>query len=91
MSEFSSKGYGAEWNYIPGDFWRICDRCGFKYRASETKREWTGLIVCAEKCWEPRHPQDYVKGTRDRQVVRDPRPEADDSFLTANEVTADDL
>lgn len=77
--------------YRPGDFWRICDRCGFKKRASETKKEWTGLIVCSDECWEPRHPQDFVRGRRDRQTVTNPRPEAADNFLTDNEVTRDSL
>lgn len=76
--------------YRHGDFNRICDRCGFKYKASRTRKEWNGLIVC-DKCYEPRHPQDFVKGVKDRQAARDPRPELGDVFLTTNEVTADDL
>lgn len=76
--------------YVPGDFWRQCDRCGFKTRSSQTKKEWTGLIVCGP-CWEPRHPQDFVRGRPDRQAVQDPRPEQPDTFLDTNEVTADDL
>lgn len=60
--------------YKPGDFWRICDRSGFKVRASETAREWNGLIVRKED-FEERHPQDFVRGRKDRQRVPDPRPE----------------
>lgn len=61
--------------YHKGDFWRICAECGFKYRASQTKKRWDGLIVC-DADWEERHPQDFVKGVIDRQNVPDPRPEA---------------
>lgn len=66
--------------YVPGDFWRICDVCGFRYRASETFKRWDGLITCSED-WEERHPQDFVRGRRDNQNVPNPRPEALDSFL----------
>ena len=76
--------------YIPGDFWRICDRCGKKIRQSLTRKTWDGLWVC-ENDWEPRHPQDFVRGVEDKQSVREPRPEAEDYFLSDNEVTADDL
>jgi len=38
----------------------ICDRCGFRYKFYNLKKEWTGLMVC-DGCWEPRHPQDFLK------------------------------
>lgn len=72
-----SKGYA----YIPGDPYVCCDRCGFDYRMSQTIKEWTGLRVC-RKCWEPRHPQEFVKGVPDRRAVRDARPEPPDEFVT---------
>ena len=78
------------------DFYRhgshnwICERCGFKYKAEAKRKEWTGLIVCPP-CWEPRHPQDFVRGTKDKQSVTDPRPEQADYFLSVGEVTEDDL
>ena len=59
--------------YIPGDFWRICDVCGFKMRASASRRRWDNLMVCAED-YEERHPQDFVRGRKDHQIVPDPRP-----------------
>ena len=74
-----------------GDFNRICDRCGFKVKASETRKEWTGLIVCISGCWEARHSQEFVRGRRDNQRVPYPRPEGTDNFLAADEITADDL
>lgn len=71
----------AHSGYIPGDFWRICDRCGFKTRASQTFRTWDGLYVCAED-FETRHPQDFVRGRKDVQNVPDPRPESVDVFIS---------
>ncbi len=61
-------------SYVAGDFWRICDRCGFKFRSSQTYRTWDGLYVCRED-FETRHPQDFVRGRRDNQAVPNPRPE----------------
>lgn len=59
----------------------ICDRCGFKKKSFEVRKEWTGFYVCKE-CWEPRHPQDFVRGRRDRQVPYVNRPEPADVFIT---------
>lgn len=70
--------------YIRGDFWRICEVCGFKCRSSETSKRWDGLIVCRED-FEPRHPQDFVRGRKDRQNVPDPRPEPTDVFIGPGE------
>jgi hypothetical protein len=67
-------------SYIPGDYWRICDRSGRKVRASQTVRQWDGLIVALDE-YEERHPQDFVRGRRDFQSVPDPRPEMVDSFI----------
>lgn len=67
--------------YRPGSWWRICDRCGWKRRAEDTAKEWTGLIVCRDTCLDVRNPQDFVRGVRDRQAVPNPRPEPPDRFL----------
>lgn len=45
----------------PGHGWKfVCHRCGLQYPSTEIKKEWTGLLVC-NSCWEPRHPQTYIK------------------------------
>ena len=75
--------------YRHGDFNVICDRSGFKVKASDTRIEWTGRRVRWQD-WEARHPQDFVKGRSDRQSVVNPRPEAPDVFISAP-VTQDDL
>jgi hypothetical protein len=76
--------------YRPGDYRVICDRCGRKRYASETRKEWNGLLVCREH-FEARHPQDFVRGRADDQTVSDPRPRPDDRFLDSNEVQPEDL
>lgn len=67
--------------YIPGDHWVQCQRSGKIIRASEARREWTGLIVCKEY-WEPRHPQDFVRARPDRQLAKGLiNPETPDRYL----------
>jgi hypothetical protein len=77
-------------SHRPGDYNVICDFTGFKVHASDTVKTWQGYRVRAQD-WEPRHPQDFVRGKRDNQNVPDPRPEETDNFLTANEVTRGSL
>lgn len=71
--------------YKHGSWNCICDRCGFKYKAEQIRMEWNGLRVCSGKgtndCWEPRHPQDFVRGKRDQQAPPWVRPEASDTFV----------
>jgi len=57
----------------------ICDRCGFKRTNDQVRREWTGLMVCADTCWEPRHPQEFVRPRADQQSVPFTRPEPAES------------
>ena len=60
--------------YIKGDYWMVCDRCGFNYRKSNMRETWDGLWVC-EDDWEPRHPQLSVKAKQDDQRVPVARPD----------------
>lgn len=74
----------------------ICDRCGFRFKLETLRKEWTGLMVChgpaSNNCWEPRHPQDFVRGVPDDQGVRpNMRPEPADVFINPGDVTPDDL
>lgn len=73
--------------YKPGSWWVECSRCGLDYRAEDIKPEWTGAIVC-KSCWEPRHPQDFVRPRRDRINV--PGPVRGDSYANAEFNTAAD-
>ena len=63
--------------YKEGTHNAICDRCSFKYKADELKKEWTGLMVCS-RCWEPRHPQEFLKGHKDEPQVPWSRPDTED-------------
>lgn len=67
-------------DYKHGDYNVICDKTGFKVKFSETRKEWNGLRVWKE-VWEPRHPQDFVRGRVDKMSVYDPRPEGDNVFV----------
>ena len=78
-------------NYLKkGDNNVISDRSGFKVKASECKYEWNGLYVHKDE-WEERQPLDLIRGIPDDQSVEISRPPQTDVFLTANEVTPDDL
>ena len=68
--------------YRSGTYNGICDRCGSKFKFSDLKLEWDGLYVCtANGCWEPRQPQDYVKGVMDNMAVPVSRPDQPNVFL----------
>lgn len=73
--------------YKPGSFWRVDDRSGFKRRAENTRQEWTGLIV-DDNLWEPRQPQDLVRGVKDIQSVALARPRQEDQFIRLGILTA---
>jgi len=60
-------GHSASPGFKSGLHWVCCDRCGFDYYHTEVREEWNGLVVCRE-CYEPRHPQDFVRGKRDKIV-----------------------
>lgn len=70
-------------HYVPGDWYRICDRTGYKVRASKTKKEWTGNIV-RDQSFELRQPQDFVRGRKDPQTVPDARPRQTNHFIEPN-------
>ena len=71
--------------YIPGDHWMICDECGLQYRRSQMLERWDGFLVC-KKDWEPRHPQEFVRGRVDKIAVKNPRPEQVDMSVTCLEM-----
>ena len=67
--------------FKPGSHNAICDICGFKFKAEQLRRTWDGYMACTvNKCWNPRQPQDYVRGVLDNQSVEISRPEAADTF-----------
>lgn len=58
----------------------ICDVCGRQFRAFQLNKRWDGLMVCAGD-WEPRQPQDFVRGVADIQAPPYSRPEQEDIFI----------
>lgn len=70
-----------------------CDRCGREFKNYQLRKEWTGLRVCGQ-CYDPRHPQDFVRGKADRQApawVRPEPAEIDVSPGSGNEINPEDL
>lgn len=85
-------------HFVKGAWNADCDRCGFSFKNDRLKLEWTGLRVCSgpgtNDCWEPRHPQESLRGKPDRQAP--PWTSGGDEGLdvspgSGNEVTQDDL
>ena len=66
--------------FVPGDWNAVCDICAQKYKSSQMKKRWDGLMVCPND-WEPRHPQDFLRAVPDRQAVPWSRPETPDVFV----------
>jgi hypothetical protein len=64
-------------SYVQGAWKAVCDRCGSEVLNTALRREWNGLRTCPD-CWEPRHPQDYLRGRKDNQAPPWTRPEPPD-------------
>jgi hypothetical protein len=52
--------------YITGsyNYNALCDVCQFKFKASQLRKRWDGLMVC-DKDWELRHPLDFYQTRND--------------------------
>lgn len=57
-----------------GDYNSLCDICGFKFKASELKKDWQGLYLCPDD-YQARHPQDFLKGVKDNPSIPWSRPD----------------
>ena len=74
-------------NYLViGEWNAICDVCSLKFKSSMLQRRWDGLMTC-DKDWEPRHPQDFLRVSK--EVISPPwvRPEGDDFFISVPYIT----
>lgn len=76
--------------YVAGDFYLLCDICGFKKRRSECSKDWEGKLVCTSTCLDERNPQDYIQPQPERQSVLDARY-AEPVFVTDNQIQPGDL
>ena len=63
-----------------GDWNAQCYQCGHKFKASMLKRHWQGYYVCPDH-WEPRQPQDFVRGVPDVQTPPWAQPWPADNFV----------
>ena len=70
----------------------ICDRTGFKRKAKDCRYEWTGMLVEKSE-WEPRQPQDFVRGVPDGKPAKDIRPDSEPVYVNMYglEVKPEDL
>lgn len=66
--------------YKSGEFNLICDVCGKKIKAHESKHRWDGLVVCFED-YEQRHPQDFVRARQDKISIPFNRPRPTDIYV----------
>lgn len=66
-----------------GDSNAICDDCGFKFKHSQLKMDWRGLMLC-RRCWQPRHPQEFLRGVPDKPDQQDPRPDPTPTYLPSS-------
>ena len=74
-----------------GGNWLICDYSGFKIKKADARKTWDGYWVHKD-FWEARHPQDMVKGRKEKIKADVVRPEATPyEILTDTEVKAEDL
>lgn len=76
--------------YQPGGAFGACDRCAYKKRHYELRKEWTGLYVCPD-CYDPRPadlspPNVYPEGV----PIRNARPDPGD-LLGPNTTDPEDL
>lgn len=70
---------GRHYNFIAGSFYRKDDISGFPQHAEKTQKMWNNLYATGT-IWNPRQPQDLVKGVKDNQSVLDARPLPPDQF-----------
>jgi hypothetical protein len=73
--------YKSTW--ASGSWNVICDSCGRQFKAGDLKLRWDGLMVC-QGDWEPRQPQDFVRGVADIQAPVWTRPQSSDTFIPIN-------
>ncbi len=57
--------------------------CNRKYKAYEIRKRWDGMLVCDED-WEPRHPQDFVRGIPEKSNILPFSFDNDGSYTGSN-------
>ena len=63
-------------HFKSGDWNAVCDICGFRFKASQLKRNWKNEYVC-ENDFELRNAQDFIRVPTEKVSVPWVRPESD--------------
>lgn len=73
--------------YKPKAWNALCDVCGFKKKSFDLRKRWDGMYCC-HTCWEPRHPQDFLRARKETSN-RLPwtRPDHDGADVSPNYIT----
>lgn len=71
-----SQGGNSGNHYRSGDWLAACDICGFRFYASQLKKNWKGEYVC-EADFELRHPQEFIRVPKEDVSVPWVRDETD--------------
>jgi hypothetical protein len=66
-----------------GQWFALCDVCGFKFLSGQLRERWDGLMV-DDACWETRHPQEFVKSVKEATIPWS-RPDNDGINISPNE------
>jgi hypothetical protein len=80
---------GTADSFAPGEWNAICDQCGGKFKASQLLLQWDNARVC-EGCYDPRHPQEFVRPVTDPSPVPWTRPDVPNfkEFATSRVIDA---
>lgn len=63
-----------------GQWNAICDGCGGEFKSDQLRKDWRGFMMC-DRCWEPRHPQDFVRGLKPESRPTWIRPEPEPIYV----------
>ena len=78
-----------------GQWNAICDQCGFEFKARQLRLQWNNLRTCCgpgtNECWEPQHPQEFIRGKKDNQNPPWVRPEPPEINVGPGDVKPEDL
>ncbi len=78
--------------YASGKFaYALCDRCGFRYKYKDLRKEWNGAKTC-RSCYEEKHPQlETTRNVIDPEALYEARPNTDREVGNGRISTNNDL
>jgi len=78
--------------YASGKFaYALCDRCGFRYKYKDLRKEWNGAKTC-RSCYEEKHPQlETTRNVIDPEALYEARPNTDKEVGNGRVSTNNDL